>query len=154
MTETALSGRARLPTFRHVPDDAAAVAREVLRIAGPDLESVCAALGVRPRKMHFDAKSADTPALMCPRESGGFSAVVAASVIEEDMAAARFYVAHEAGHALFYDRTKVPHTRAAAWDPSTGSPLARAEEHFCDDFAAELLVREYAPVDRLWSQPT
>lgn len=135
-----------LPTLSVVPADAAHHAREVLRIAGPDLESVCEALDVRPRPYDFDIVTCGTQALLVPHLNGGFVALVAESVVRDDPVEARFYVAHEAAHALFYDRTKAPPPHVAPYPPSP------AEEQFCDDFAAELLAREHAPVDRLWEE--
>ncbi len=136
----------RLPTFSSVPSDAAACAREVLRIAGPDLERVCAALDVRPRLVDFDVGALGTTALLVPHLKGGFVALVASSVVRDDPVEARFCVAHEAAHALFYDRSKAPPPHVAPYPPSP------AEEKFCDAFAAELLAHEHAPTDRLWEE--
>ena len=133
-----------LPTFSSVPSDAAVWAREILRVAGPDLEHVCAALDVRPRAYDFDYKKAGTHALLVPMLDGGFVALVALSIVREDPLEARMCVGHECAHALFYDRSKAPAPHVAPYPPSL------AEEEFCDAFAAELLVHEHAPTDRLW----
>ena len=140
-------GRPTLPTLSSVPADAAWYAREVLALAGPDLEHVCEALDVRPeRSTVLDPKKAATTALLIPLLDGGFVAAVAAKVVDEDPLEARMCVGHECAHALFYDRSKAPPPHVAPYPPSP------AEEQFCDDFAAELLAREHAPVDRLWEE--
>ena len=139
---------AELPTFFQVPEDARRVARDVLSLAGMSLERVCEALDVRPRPYDFDVRDVGTPAVLVPHLEGGFVAMVASSVVRDDPVEARFYVAHEAAHALFYDRSKAPPPHVAPYPPSP------AEEQFCDDFAAELLAQEHAPVDRFWTDLT
>jgi Zn-dependent peptidase ImmA (M78 family) len=86
----------------------------------------------------FDPKEVATPAIIAP-EDEGFVAIVAQSVAKDDPFQARMYVAHEAAHALFWDRSGegVP-LRAAAWPPT------HEEEKFCNDFAVELLALEDA----------
>lgn len=138
----------QLPTFDRVPGDAAAVARDVLQFAGPDLENVCEALGVEVRAYDFDVADVGTYALLVPLLSGGFVALVAHSIVRDDPLEARMCVGHECAHALFYDRSKAPPPHVAPYPPSP------AEEQFCDDFAAELLASEDAPVDRLFAHFT
>ena len=136
-----------LPTLSVVPPDAGAYAREALRIAGPDLESICDALEVRHRPYDFDVRGSGISALLVPLLEVGFVALIASSMVRDDPVKARFSVAHEAAHALFYDRSKAPAHRVAPY-PNPD------EERFCDDFAAELLAREGTPVDQLFSWVT
>lgn len=134
----------RLPTFSAVPADVGSVVDDVLRIAGPSLEDLCRALHIEPRPYPFGTGTG-TQALLVPLLEGGFIALVVDRAIHDDPVEARFFVGHEAAHALFYDRTKAPPRRVAPWPPGS------VEETFCDDFATQLLAREDAPTDRLWS---
>lgn len=122
--------------LRSVPKNAARVAEQLRARIGMsrrdrcNLQSVCDLLAIRVVRADFDPQRVRTPAFLAP--NGGLLVVVLAPVIAEDMDRKRFVVAHEVGHALFYERRRGVVGRR--------TKITIDEEVFCDAFARALLL--------------
>jgi hypothetical protein len=102
-----------------------------------DPDTIAMRLGWRVQERELSAAAGGLQAVLAPMLRGGFTIVVDPRPTPAEVKSRRtpravrsIRIAHELGHALFYERGRPP-TRAHAPLPD--------EEHFCDVFAAALL---------------
>jgi hypothetical protein len=116
-------------------------------LTGRTLRALCAAGGFAVRPAAIRSRHGAATALLVPEDVGGFTILV-----DEGMRSggtgdlfrnryARFLIAHEIGHSVFYDRSAQPPRRLVL--------ATRDEEEFCNVFAARLLAP--LPASSIWS---
>jgi hypothetical protein len=102
-----------------------------------DLDAICVAGGFRARIVRIPRAERRHEALLVPKNDGTFEILVD-PLTERPMRARtrrhrfRFRTAHEIAHSFFYDRRQSP--------PQRDLMPSDAEEKFCNEFAAALLV--------------